>query len=359
MTTKSGDRVRVGIDPEDRRPDAERHHRADQRHEEPDERVPGGHGGRRSAPAGSSGRARRRAGIGVSPSALRVGREALERAHRLDARRRLARRAGPAPRGSPRRARPRCRCRPCRRRAAASRGLDAGELERRARTPPGRAWPRPTTADDTAPSSSSPSPARSQPLRQRAVPVARHHQRAARARAAPPARARRRGRARTRARRASPAARPRARSARRRRRAPRASRAAQSSRSASRPAGSPPRMWLREVVGDLGGEAALGRLQPDVDARTRARARRAGAAPGGSSAHQRPERVEQHRPLASRDEVPARELGHEQPEARPPSRRRPASWRARSSHTSASHMKIGNSTTRKRGSDISGCGPTG
>ncbi len=31
----------------------------------------------------------------------------------------------------------------------------------------------------------------------------------------------------------------------------------------------------------------------------------------------------------------------------------------RSSHTTASHMKIGNSTARKRGSDISGCGPTG
>ncbi len=31
----------------------------------------------------------------------------------------------------------------------------------------------------------------------------------------------------------------------------------------------------------------------------------------------------------------------------------------RSSHTTAIHMKIGNRTTRKRGSDINGCGSTG
>ena len=61
---------------------------------------------------------------------------------------------------------------------------------------------------------------------------------------------------------------------------------------------------------------------------------------------------------ASRDPVPARVLGGEQAEA---DRGRAAtrSVTRRSSQTTASHMKIGNSTATKRGSDISGCGVTG
>ena len=276
-----------------------------------------------------------------------------------DARRASARtrpRRAPAPRavheharGCRRRARPRRRCPASRPRARASPGSHARQLERRPERPPAPAWPRPTLAEETAPSTSSHEPRPVQPLRQRAVPVAGHHQRAARARAGPPARAPRRGRARTPARRASP----RAPSPGSSPSSPSASciTAAQSSRRRSSPAA-----VAALACGGPGSsaisarEAALGAPRRPTSTPRRAppaaaRSRGAGRLAARTSV---PERVEQHR--ADGHQAMKCQVANwavKQAQARPPRRRPRGPWRRAPRTPRAIHMKIGNSTTQE------------
>ena len=334
----------------------------------PTRRVPGGPARRRLGAAGQLRRVRRPAAVrdrrrspGTRSSGPDYGRELAQR-RRSSARPpagRAARRAGRAARrGSRPRARPRRRRRGESPTWNASLGLAPRAARARRGTRAGSGFAAPTTADDTAPSSSGASPARSSPSGSETSQLLATTSRTPRARSSRSARRRVRERA--------EAQRGEHRLARRRVVEPvererlahllRAA-VAQLARAASHVAALD---VVREVVADLRANAAARALLADVDAACAARARRAARGAGGSSSTSVPSASSEHR-LDGAHEIHSQvancAVNRPSPTAE---RRRDRARRSRAPRvTTASHMNSGNSTARKRGSDISGCGATG